>query len=319
MGGFLSNMAGRRPEDYTPTVRRLDEVRPGAWDPAERIKDKDIDGVDAEVLYVGGPLQVRPRTPALRLNSVRGYNRWLSDFASYAARRLLGVAAIPIDTPETRRRGGRARRRRLGLRGRLHPAVPTGGRLRRRRSGTPCGRRSSTPTSRSACTSGPPARHPVVDMYETGAAVHDRPRGEQADDGGSGLGADPRPVVAALPGAAGSSRSRARSDGSRSSQYYSDHLWEKHRFWTESKLRGATEPLLPAAGLRHLHGGPGRAAGAPPHRDRQHHVGERLPALGDDLAQLQVADRRVVHADYGDEDKAKILWKNAARVHGIDL
>ena len=58
----------------------------------------DIDGVDAEVLYVGGPLQTADA--ALHLDSVRGYNRWLSDYASHAPDRLLGVAAIPIDTPE---------------------------------------------------------------------------------------------------------------------------------------------------------------------------------------------------------------------------
>ena len=79
-------------------MRRLDDRRAGAWDPAERVKDMDIDGVDAEVLYIGGPLM--SADPALRLNSVRGYNRWLSDYASYAPGRLLGVAAIPIDTPD---------------------------------------------------------------------------------------------------------------------------------------------------------------------------------------------------------------------------
>ena len=53
--------------------------------------------VDAEVLYVGGPLLTNDTE--LRLNSVRGYNRWLSDYASHAPDRLLGMAAIPIDTP----------------------------------------------------------------------------------------------------------------------------------------------------------------------------------------------------------------------------
>src|SRR4029078_8302574 len=70
----------------------------GASDPAARIKDMDLDGVDAEVLYVGGPL-LTPDTE-LRLHSVRRYNRWLSDYASHAPDRLLGMAAIPIDTPE---------------------------------------------------------------------------------------------------------------------------------------------------------------------------------------------------------------------------
>ena len=94
----LDNLAGKKPEQFTLNVRTLNEQRAGAWDPAERVKDMDTDGVDAEVLYVGGPLM--SADPALRLNSVRGYNRWLSAYASYAPGRLLGVAAIPIDTPE---------------------------------------------------------------------------------------------------------------------------------------------------------------------------------------------------------------------------
>ena len=75
-----------------------EDQRAGAGEPAARLADMDIDGVDAEVLYVGGPLQ--SSDPELRLHSVRGYNRWLSDYASHAPNRLLGMAAIPIDTPE---------------------------------------------------------------------------------------------------------------------------------------------------------------------------------------------------------------------------
>src|SRR5579863_4949923 len=52
----LNNLAGKKPEEFTLNVRRLDDQRAGAGDPAERIKDMDLDGVDAEVLYVGGPL-----------------------------------------------------------------------------------------------------------------------------------------------------------------------------------------------------------------------------------------------------------------------
>ena len=94
----LDNLAGKKPEEFSLNVRKLEDRRSGAGDPVERIKDMDTDGVDAEVLYVGGPLQTAD--PALRLDSVRGYNRWLSDYASHAPDRLLGVAAIPIDTPE---------------------------------------------------------------------------------------------------------------------------------------------------------------------------------------------------------------------------
>src|SRR6476659_5987704 len=49
----LNNLAGKKPEDFTLNVRRLEDQRAGAGDPAERLKDMDTDGVDAEVLYVG--------------------------------------------------------------------------------------------------------------------------------------------------------------------------------------------------------------------------------------------------------------------------
>jgi predicted TIM-barrel fold metal-dependent hydrolase len=93
----LNNLAGKRPEDFTLNVRRLEEQRAGAGDPAERVKDMEIDGVDAEVLYVGGPLQTSDAE--LRLESHRGYNRWLADYCSYAPARLLGMGAVPVDSP----------------------------------------------------------------------------------------------------------------------------------------------------------------------------------------------------------------------------
>ena len=76
----LDNLAGKKPEQFSLNVRKLDDQRAGAGDPAARIEDMDTDGVDAEVLYVGGPLP--SSDPVLRLHSVRGYNRWLSDYAS---------------------------------------------------------------------------------------------------------------------------------------------------------------------------------------------------------------------------------------------
>src|SRR5262249_29355685 len=95
----LDNSAGKRPEDFSLSIRRMEDQRPGAWDPAARIKDMDLDGVDAEILFFGGPLITKDRP--LHLNSVRGYHRWLSEFCSQEPHRLLGMAALPLDTPET--------------------------------------------------------------------------------------------------------------------------------------------------------------------------------------------------------------------------
>jgi predicted TIM-barrel fold metal-dependent hydrolase len=120
----LSSMGGRRPEEYTSTVRRFDEVRPGGWDPAERLKDQDIDGVDAEVLFGAvGNAPLVSEDPRLTRASFTAYNHWLADFCSHNPSRLIGLAGIPCDDPadaiaEIEDAAG------LGLRGAVIPHLP---------------------------------------------------------------------------------------------------------------------------------------------------------------------------------------------------
>ncbi len=53
-GMGLAHMAGRRFENYQAKDISEDDIRPGAFDPDARLRDMDIDGVDAEVLISGG-------------------------------------------------------------------------------------------------------------------------------------------------------------------------------------------------------------------------------------------------------------------------
>ncbi len=73
-------------------------ARPSGWDPAERLKDQDIDGVCAEVLYtsLGMPLFSLP-DPELQRACFAVYNDWLADFAAYSPRRLYSIALISLD------------------------------------------------------------------------------------------------------------------------------------------------------------------------------------------------------------------------------
>ena len=308
----LDNLAGKKPEEFKLNVRKLDEQRAGAGDPVERVKDMDIDGVDAEVLYVGGPLQ--SSDPALRLNSVRGYNRWLSDYASYAPGRLLGVAAIPIDTPERAVEELEFAATQPGLVSGYIPLFPPDGDY-----GDP----KWDPMWEAFLATGfPVGLHvggrrpgtPVVNMYER-HPIHDRPRDEQADDGGIGVGAHPRPRVAALPGAQVRRGRRPDRMDLVLRVLLRPPLGEAPVLDRE-QARGATEPLFPATGVRHLHGGPGRPAGAPQHRDRQHHVGERLPH-----SETTWPDSKALtdewFTQFGEDDKRKILWANAARLYQL--
>src|SRR5512145_582498 len=52
----LDSSAGRKPEEYKAFGLTYKDMRPGAYDPKARLDDMNLDGVDAEVLYFGGPV-----------------------------------------------------------------------------------------------------------------------------------------------------------------------------------------------------------------------------------------------------------------------
>jgi predicted TIM-barrel fold metal-dependent hydrolase len=120
----INSIAGKARDGQGLRYRRFAEQVPGGHDPAARVADQERDGIDAEVLYGGGPLATEDRE--LFLASHAAYNDWLADFCSYAPQRLIGVAYIPFASPE----GAAAeirRAHRRGLRGALLPAKPPTG------------------------------------------------------------------------------------------------------------------------------------------------------------------------------------------------
>jgi len=117
----INAMAGRKPEDYTLTVRRLEDQRAGGFDPVARLTDMDQDHIRAEVIYGGGPLP--SQDPELRRASHAAYNDWLADFCSEAPKRLLGIAYLPCDSPEAAI-GEVKRSADRGLRGCVIPRFP---------------------------------------------------------------------------------------------------------------------------------------------------------------------------------------------------
>ena len=227
----INAMAGKRPEDYSLTVRRLQEQRAGGYEPAARLADMDADGVRAEVIYGGGPLP--SQKDELRIASYAAYNDWLADFCAKDPKRLIGVAYLPTDTPElavaeVRRTAGR------GLKGGVIPRFPGDGEWfdpewdalwralldvgwaaaihvggRGRQAGMPSldatGFMSDLLMSKFAMAeavsrfvlSGVLARYPDLDVVSVEGQLGWLPF----------------------------------------TQYYLDHIWEKHRFWTKSELR----------------------------------------------------------------------------------
>jgi predicted TIM-barrel fold metal-dependent hydrolase len=89
----LNNIAGV-PDERRKALGKANEQRKGSWDPHARLEDMAIDGVDAEVIFGGGPLG--SADPALYLASFHAYNQWLAEFCAVSRRRLFGVAYIPM-------------------------------------------------------------------------------------------------------------------------------------------------------------------------------------------------------------------------------
>jgi predicted TIM-barrel fold metal-dependent hydrolase len=89
---------------------KVAEGAEGTWNPAQRLKSLDSDGIAADVLFPDDQSANSPPflwfareynrpwdaeySPALKLAGARAYNRWLAEFCSLAPERLRGLALI---------------------------------------------------------------------------------------------------------------------------------------------------------------------------------------------------------------------------------
>jgi predicted TIM-barrel fold metal-dependent hydrolase len=88
-------------ENHFETIRFNEQFRyenyPGGWDPAARIKDQDIDGIEAEVLFSSATRQLYSIVDEAYQRAIfHSYNDWLQGFSSYNPKRLIGLATISI-------------------------------------------------------------------------------------------------------------------------------------------------------------------------------------------------------------------------------
>jgi len=78
-----------------------EDLNPAGFDPDERVKVLDAEGIDRCVLYPGLGLALGGiNDPKLAAASCRVYNEWIADFAAAAPDRLIGVGALPLQDPE---------------------------------------------------------------------------------------------------------------------------------------------------------------------------------------------------------------------------
>ncbi|MBP8234598.1 MAG: amidohydrolase [Rhizorhabdus sp.] len=121
--------AGLPPEDMKAWMR-FEDMRKGGWDPAERVKEQDRDGVTAEVMYPTPSIQAAialVEDEEFHLALVRAYNDWVSEYVAYDPSRFCGLVYIPnrggvkVAVEEMDRVLGRP-----GMRAVMSQAYPTG-------------------------------------------------------------------------------------------------------------------------------------------------------------------------------------------------
>jgi predicted TIM-barrel fold metal-dependent hydrolase len=95
-GGFGIGKSGEELKEHLQ--KGNEAARPSGWDPAERLKDQDIDGVQAEVIYttLGMPL-FGLDDDELRRACFGVYNDWVAEFRSYCPNRLHPIALLSLD------------------------------------------------------------------------------------------------------------------------------------------------------------------------------------------------------------------------------
>jgi predicted TIM-barrel fold metal-dependent hydrolase len=93
---MINNQAGRKGKDFKMFGKKS-EMR-AAWLPQQRLSDMDTDGIEAAVMFGGGPLGTS--NSDLYIASFEAYNRWLWDFCATDRKRLVGVAYLPMRTVE---------------------------------------------------------------------------------------------------------------------------------------------------------------------------------------------------------------------------
>jgi predicted TIM-barrel fold metal-dependent hydrolase len=303
-------MAGKRETEFSWTIRRLSGQRPGGWDPTARLADMDLDQVEAEVLYGGGPLPTQD--PELRLASHLAYNDWLADFCAAQPRRLIGQAYLPCDTPQIAVEELRRCARR-GLRGAVIPRFPPKGdwfdpewdALWRAliEVAWPAGihvggRGRETAIPRLDATGF------VVDLLMSKLAMAEA-CGALAVSGV--LARHPELRIVSVEGQIGWLSFAA---------YYLDHVWAKHRHWTRSEL-----PEPPSFYLR-------RQVYATFMEDpvglrERHAIGVDNLLWSSDYPHSETTwprSRELTDgwfADFPPDERDRILYANAARLYGI--
>ncbi|MCM3921800.1 amidohydrolase [Frankia sp. AiPs1] len=98
----LNAVAGKSHEEFGLEPVRFDQIRPGCYDPAERVKDMDIDGVQAQLGFptfpgFAGRVFATAKDKELALLCVRAYNDFILDeWCGPHPDRLIPMVILPL-------------------------------------------------------------------------------------------------------------------------------------------------------------------------------------------------------------------------------
>ncbi|MFT4265252.1 MAG: amidohydrolase family protein [Nocardioides sp.] len=98
----LNAVAGKSPEQFGMEPLRFDDMIPGCYDPAARVKDMDVDGVQAACCFpsfpgFGGRVFLRAKDKELGLASLQAWNDFsIEEWCATAPDRYIPLALLPI-------------------------------------------------------------------------------------------------------------------------------------------------------------------------------------------------------------------------------
>ena len=85
------------PGAYRNPKASWDDILPGSFDPHERLKVMDAEGLDHAVFFPSAYLLFGDITdPTVAAASARAYNNWMADFVSVDRERLFGIGVCPL-------------------------------------------------------------------------------------------------------------------------------------------------------------------------------------------------------------------------------
>jgi predicted TIM-barrel fold metal-dependent hydrolase len=98
----LNAVAGKPREEFGIEPTRFDEIRPGAYDPAARVEDMDIDGVQAQLCFPTfpkfcGTVFLRSKDHDLGRRCVQAWNDYsIEEWCGAAPDRLIPIMLLPL-------------------------------------------------------------------------------------------------------------------------------------------------------------------------------------------------------------------------------